>query len=980
MLREVTGVLPERIAIVTGSGEILKFATEDYFYYYNELKNAFLSQQEAFDATTIPEPSGFGSYGNWESYAKSWLEDNDHLSLVANIRASQVQKLRTAGIETTTELANSAIERVKGIGAEVLPRLKQQARLQLLSRGKEIPDIETLPMPQGARHLGLAQLPPSSSSDIFFDMEGFPLEDGGLEYLFGATYWNKGQVQFNDWWAVDKNREQEAFEEFVDWAFNRWVNDPSLHIYHYGDYEVSALRRLMGEYASREQQIDALLRGQVFVDLYRIVRQGLCIGTPSYSLKQVERLYRPSREGDVGTAEESMVVFDRWIESGESSNWNESPILQGIREYNEDDCISTLELAKYLRSIQKQLGISWISTDVETDDTNPASPQFDCERLALKLREQLPAPGTTLSDDQQITQLLSWILEYHRREAKPGYWKWFHRQVLTSEDLFDDNECLAQLIRTETPRYPIVKSYGYEYTFDATQESKVKEGRRYHSAQDVTLSVKLLSLDSKSGTAILTRGTRAEEPPNEIDLIPEKPRGTVPMVNSIIRTSTMWHDEKLIQKALREFLFRCEPDISGREIGESVVREGESLVGAVSRVVSEMNSTLLCIQGPPGAGKTFCAARAILNLIRNGKRVGVSSNSHAAISNLLKEVAAAAREAKQVFSAVKIGPPEGLDQDPFFNIVRQASDWTPGVTGPELLAGGTAYAFSHEDWVDKFDYLFIDEAGQVPLANLIAMSPSTENLVIVGDQMQLEQPRQGFHPGTSGLSVMAYFMGDRPTIPPNNGVFLDTTWRLHPGICTFISDAVYEGRLDNEPHTKNRVIEIEDSSLKYAKRSKGIVFIPVEHEGNSQFSEEEAVVISEIVNELEGCWIADESGHRARPVTVDDILFVAPYNMQVQTLERVLPLGSKIGTVDRFQGQEAPIVLVSMCASQADEIPRGLEFLLSRQRVNVAISRAQSLAIVVGSPKLTRMNCTTIDQMKLVNFYCRLIDYSKSSS
>jgi len=280
---------------------------------------------------------------------------------------------------------------------------------------------------------------------------------------------------------------------------------------------------------------------------------------------------------------------------------------------------------------------------------------------------------------------------------------------------------------------------------------------------------------------------------------------------------------------------------------------------------------------------------------------------------------------------------------------------------------------SHPDLRDAFDHLFVDEAGQVSIANLVGMSRAARNLVLVSDQMQLGQPIQGAHPGESGSSTLEYLLEDHATIPPDRGIFLDRTWRLHPKICHFISGAVYEGRLEPAPGTERRVVELPDSGADRIRSEAGLLFVPVEHEGNTQSSDEEVAVIREIVAELCGRQFTNEEGELRGELSLSDILIVAPYNMQVRQLQEALGDRDRVGSVDKFQGKQAAVVIVSMCASDVGSAPRGAEFLLSRNRLNVAISRAQSLAIVVGSPALAQAPCSTIRQMELVNLYCRIL-------
>jgi uncharacterized protein len=325
---------------------------------------------------------------------------------------------------------------------------------------------------------------------------------------------------------------------------------------------------------------------------------------------------------------------------------------------------------------------------------------------------------------------------------------------------------------------------------------------------------------------------------------------------------------------------------------------------------------------------------------------------------------------------VKVG---GKKDDPFFDDCLGARFCEPGsasaaLAGGANLIGGTAWLFSREDMRNTLDYLFVDEAGQVSIANLTGMSASTKNIVLIGDQMQLGQPIQGSHPGESGTSTLEYLLQDRQTIPDDMGIFLGTTYRLHPDLCRLISGAFYEGRLRSAAGCENRVIRLPAGGGGRVTREAGVLFVPVEHEGNTQGSDEEAEVIRGIVGELLRCERTDLSGDVAGEVRPEDILVVAPYNMQVRKLKRVLPRGVPVGSVDKFQGQQAPVVIVSMCASDGNESPRGIEFLLNPNRLNVALSRAESLAIVVGNPRLARTRCSTVGQMGLVNLFCRVVE------
>ena len=288
------------------------------------------------------------------------------------------------------------------------------------------------------------------------------------------------------------------------------------------------------------------------------------------------------------------------------------------------------------------------------------------------------------------------------------------------------------------------------------------------------------------------------------------------------------------------------------------------------------------------------------------------------------------------------------------------------------LFAGTAWLFSDQYFVtNQVDYLFIDEAGQVGLANVIAMAASTKNIILVGDQMQLGQPIKGTHPGEAGLSVLEFLLGERSTVQEERGVFLNETYRLKPSICNFISKAFYDGRLTPNESTSKRSLDLKHMDIP----NEGISLIEVNHEGCSQKSMEEGRIIKETYQKLLGQTFHDKDG-KTRGITEDDILVVTPFNVQVNYLQSILPEHAKVGTVDKFQGQEAPIVLISMVTSSAQDLSRNIEFLYSKNRLNVAISRAQCLAVIIANPKLFEIPCKTVEQMKLVNTFCRLDEYA----
>ena len=429
-----------------------------------------------------------------------------------------------------------------------------------------------------------------------------------------------------------------------------------------------------------------------------------------------------------------------------------------------------------------------------------------------------------------------------------------------------------------------------------------------------------------------------------------------------------------------DLLARRPPRITGHPEGEPLVRATDhDTVARACELVTRLDETTLCIQGPPGTGKTYTAAAMIAELLRSGARVGITAQSHKVIMNAMRAAAKALAARGVTAPLFKVGDHE---DDP---LVEQGTiqvidnEDVPGVLADgACLVGGTAWLFSREELVGGFEYLFIDEAGQYSLANAVAVGQAARNLVLVGDQMQLAQVTKGSHPGETGLSCLEYLLAGNATVPQHLGLFLPESRRMHPDVCRFVSDAVYEGRLGTIPETaRHRVLRSPATSLVPAET--GIVWVPVEHHGCDQKSDEECEKIVAITEELLGRRVVDRHGVE-RDMTVSDILVVTPFNLQVRCLREKLPPGIEVGSVDKFQGQEAPVVIVSLCSSTLEEAPRGASFLLNPNRLNVAVSRAEALAIVVGSPELMEVRCRSVEEMRLVNLLCHLVQYAEEQA
>ena len=571
--------------------------------------------------------------------------------------------------------------------------------------------------------------------------------------------------------------------------------------------------------------------------------------------------------------------------------------------------------------------------------------------------------------EKRVTILLAWLLEFHRREEKPWWWRYFDRMIATDEKLYDDIDCLAALVRTETPPSVIKRSSGYEYRFDPNQDTKMEPGAVCVVTGAVGVKCTIERFVDRDAGLIELKVGKGKSLPTTMSLIPAQPMPTTPLREAILRFVGRWADDPRHHGALSDLLDRNPPRLSGAH-GALALDETRDLTPQAIDAVRRLDSSTLCIQGPPGTGKTTIAAEMILSLVADGKRVGIVANSHQVVLNLLDCIAQRGDEQGARPKLVKVS---GESEHPLIASGRieliESNGAADVIAADPLVIGGTAWVFARAELEGTLDYLFIEEAGQVSLANAVAVGSSARNLVLLGDQMQLSQPTQGSHPGESGLSALEYLLHGHVTVPTDRGIFLGLSYRMHPDVCRMISDAYYENRLQSAPIAAgNRIIGARATSIGLES---GVRFIPVDHEGCTQDSDEEIATITAIVRELLACSVTVKNQPQ-RPMTLRDILIVAPFNMQVRALKHRLGPTARIGSVDKFQGQEAPVVIVSMCASTLDDAPRGPQFLLARNRLNVAISRAQALAIVVGSRQLGDVRVRSVEEMLLVSGWCRI--------
>jgi predicted RecB family nuclease len=906
-LARVQGREPARMHVLLGSGERLSFRPQEFAAYARRVGRRL----EAFVAVgpaTRPYPCDHCGVCDFKSLCDAEWRETDSLCLVAGVGRREMEKLEPAGILTLTGLAH-ATEPV-GLNADRFERSRRQAALQLRGRPPGEPVFELL---QTRAEAGFALLPDASPGDLFLDLEGNPFWDGqgSLEYLWGVL--DTGGA-FRPHWADSRDSERRALEEVVDLIHAGLAADPAMHVYHYASYEVSVLRRLASRYGTREAEVDDLLRRGVLVDLLKVVRGGLQASVPNYGLKEMEAFLDFRRQAEVKDGGTSIVEYERYMQT------HDRAILDAIAAYNEEDCAATRVLRDWLLERRAEAGPI---PPAEPKESRPV-PEVKIARAAL--REALLAGGE---------ELTAQLLDYHDRERKPVWWAFFDRLESSPEELVEDPDSIGLLEPVGRPEQDR-RSWLHRFLYPP-QEHKLDVGHVPFDPVTRDDAGEIVALDREARTLVLRRGPKLGDVVLPRALLPGEPYRTFAQEDALARLgrSLLARDGRY---PASESVLRREPfarDVQTTDLDE------------MAELVLGLDGRQLVIQGPPGSGKTWVSGRLIARLLARGKRVGVASTSHKAIHKLLEEVEAAGIDVQGV-KKMTTGNPESVHTSEH---ITSLDDRTACVEAP--LSGGTAWLYAHADLDRELDYLFIDEAGQVSLADALAMGTAARNLVLVGDPQQLAQVIQGTHPDGAGVSVLQHLLGEHATIPPDRGLFLGKTYRLHPDICCYISEEFYEGRLEPDPGCAARTTPL----------GTGLRFLPVEHEGCRQESRDEAERVCTEVERL-----------RAAGVALVDLMVVAPYNAQVNLLRSLLPPHLRVGTVDKFQGQEALVVLYSLASSSGDDIPRGLEFLLSRNRLNVAISRAQCLAYLVASPRLLEINCRTIDQMRLANALCRFVE------
>ncbi|MFF2388088.1 TM0106 family RecB-like putative nuclease [Agromyces sp. NPDC058104] len=933
--------------------------------------------------------------------------------MVGGMRVTQREPLASAGITTIDELAASTGP-VPHVMEATLDNLRAQARLQLRAEAELSAATASgawregdppLPPPVGVRDArAIAAIPEPSPGDLFFDFEGDPLYTEGdgtswnLDYLWGMVDTDE---TFTAFWAHSFAEEREALLRFLELVKLRRQAHPGLHIFHYASYERTHLTAIAARHGVGEAEVDQLLADGVLVDLYPIVKRAVRVGSRSYSIKKLEPLYMGSelREADVKSGADSITEYVRASElrataraTGDDDAAAEAArILADLADYNRYDCVSTLRLRDWLLAVGAREGIRPVAASMLADRAEGKI--YEASPLALQLkaivreRDDLTAAaagsahlvGAERRDaDTQALALAAAAIDYHAREAKSFWWSHYlrcdqpletweeHRDVL----VVDPARSRAVGRWYEEPRWQSARR-------ELQLDGRIAPGSRFSVGGDVFLlydwPAPFPSQSTRPGqrawsnatvVEVTDEGVRVEERGQPGITWTELPLaiapGAPPRSDALRDAIAEWATPipgavpELPPGAAMDVLRRRPPRALG---GLVPLGADHDYVPAVVESVRRLDRSFLAVQGPPGTGKTYLAAHVIAALVRDhGWRIGVVAQSHSVVENVLDAVVnAAGLDGRLVAKHLKDASAGGSHG---FTALT-AKDGVAAFTGERpggYVIGGTAWDFCNVRRVPRgsLDLLVIDEAGQFSLASTIAVSVSATRLLLLGDPQQLPQVSQALHPEPVDASALGWVADGHDVLPAEFGYFLAESRRMHPAVAGPVSRLSYEGELRSHPVAERRSLD---------GVAPGVTPVPVAHEGNSTYSPEEAESVVHLVRSLIGREWSDAADSSSGPVTAPpraleqrDLIVVTPYNAQLATVREALDSAGlpdvPVGTVDKFQGQEAVVAIVSLAASSAHSAPRGLEFLLLKNRLNVAISRAKWAAYLVYSPGL----------------------------
>ena len=972
MLESYQTSLPKNGWFFLGNENVEYFKLSEFYKFFIDLKEEFLETVNNYSLESHPTPRKWETFEEYNDAALMYWKKNKSLELIADISKRQVEILEKEGVKTITNVPRIKAKTLPKISSETLDKIKRQASAQLASDENKT-HIELRNAEESIHHLHTL-MPDEQNGDIYFDLEGHPFYDirseYTMEYLYGVAYKDeKGNLKFkDDLWADNEAEEEQIFIEFVDWVQKRIKKYPNLKIYHYAHYEKTSLLKSAQKFGKNEIIIDNWLREGRLIDLYQVIRKAFIIGKDSYGLKRIEEIPGYIRELDLNSGIDSIYYFERYLAN------RSQEIKEEILLYNKDDCFATEAVCTWLREMKKEY-----EYDFEYIEPSPSEPQ-DIDIEILGYEEKIKKIKTT-SISKDHLNFISTMMGYYRREKKVDIWEKLDLLSLPKEEKINNPNSFGILKLVEPPQ---LRDSKYFLTYECHDNTfkKLKEGDEVillvPSSQDfldIQFYVSVYKITDNPFTIIFTL---TEKKWNEIheydesvnfyfesisgiinpDPIKFRNVSTSPF-NSLKAICDKFLEEKKLPSLVEQILDQ-KSKIEFQKYENALVGEEE-----LYKLAINMDNTYLAIQGPPGTGKSTMLGKVIADLYHDGKSIGIVGPSYASTLNLVKKVIPHLKNNETVkFTG---GNTEILNEIESLEKIEIIKD---DKSSDAKLLATFVNKICHKRYLGSFDYIVIDEVGQVPLVTTLASTLSTKNIILIGDPNQLPQVKKGTQPNNNGLTTLEYLIGEDTILSEDKGIFLNTTYRMHSDVNQFISDYFYDGKLKNHKLTDKRTLRKQGNKI----NSTGIQFISVPHVANIQASFEEIDTIEKLTSNLLKTEIIEDG--KQRKLKEEDILIVSPYNLQVYELKKRLSENFKIGTVDKFQGQEAPVVIVSLAASNYEEAPRGIDFILNFNRMNVALSRSQCLSIVVGSPELTHLHYQSLNSIRLTNFHRTLMSSS----
>ncbi len=965
-LEDLTGAPPREMHLWLGSGLQESLRVEQFRPYWRRLRRqlADLLDRAKIEGTR-PEPCTHCDYCEFNQVCDARWREEDSLVYVANIRRPEWLALEATGVRTIVQLSGRR-DPVPDLHEESLARLSRQAALQVTSRANpsQPPAYELVAASDDPvfGH-GFDLLPQCDPGDVFFDFEGHPFwtAQSDLFFLAGLYYRDEeGHWIYDARWAHDLDEQAVMIKGLVDFFAARRSAYPSMHVYHYNHTEKSSMERLTRGSES-ESLFTSLVETGLFVDLYVIAKNAFQVGAESYGLKSLEHLTGFVRQGGIEQGAGAVVEYDLYMATKDPA------LLDAIARYNEDDVAATRALRDWLLE-HRPSESTWRDAVLEEPDH-----ELDTDALVESLKR---------FGDDSPEHLLSDLLNYWRRERSANVEPKFAEAASDFAKLYSDPDFIANL---QFVTFEDIVSRGVPG----------KDAVFTWPAQPVSTTF----ADPKKRNVLFT-GVGVERgfayvPKIDLEERVLRLRWKESFDESGAMPSVICVDDYIRPDPKPGVLFHLAEQVLNRDDVDPVspvstallAREGprfEPGCGPKDGIFSDdLSSTLtwighlensyVAVQGPPGTGKTYSGSHIIYELIRAGKRVGITAMSHAAIDNLflatynvfaekgrldlLSAHRHSDRPRSDALAGVKYTKKGDAAQNESYNLVA-------GTTWLWARPGMRPY---------PVDVLVIDEAGQLALADAIASANAARNLVLLGDPLQLSQVSQAEHPDGSGASVLEHILGGHATLPDTEGVFLSETRRMHPDVCRFISQQIYEGRLTSH----------ESCAQQSTQFGTGLRWLRAHHEDRATESEEEStIVIAEIKQMIGTPWVNQEG--ETHTLRAEDFMVVAPYNDQVRLLRHNFDhtpglRDVQVGTVDKFQGREAPVVFFTMTTSSGEDMPRGPEFLFSRNRLNVAVSRARCLAFLVCTEELLNSRARTIEEMRLIGTLSAFVEYATTS-